>query len=73
MTWVGFVPGIPLLAAGFVTAKNRCAWTSTTAEVLEADGYKGSRWSDGGNTPHLSLRPAEETPGLEPGSEVVLH
>ncbi|MCU1532967.1 MAG: hypothetical protein JWO49_2538 [Arthrobacter sp.] len=73
MTWVGFVPGIPLLVAGYVMAKNRCPWISTTAEVFEAGGFKGFRWSDGKNTPHLSLRPAEETQGLEPGSEVVLH
>ncbi|MCU1532630.1 MAG: hypothetical protein JWO49_2201 [Arthrobacter sp.] len=49
MTWVGFVPGIPLLVAGYVMAKNRCLWISTTAEVF--------RWSDGKNTPHLSVRP----------------
>ncbi|WP_434620473.1 hypothetical protein [Arthrobacter sp. A5] len=73
MTWVGFVPGIPLLVAGWVVAKRRCPWTSTTAEVFEAGGYKGFRWSDGENAPHLSLHTAEETRGLEPGSEVVLH
>jgi len=73
MTWVGFVPGIPLLVAGWVITKRRCPWTSTTAEVFEAGGYKGFRWSDGENTLHLSLHTADETNALEPGSEVVLH
>ena len=73
MSWVGFVPGIPLIITGWVITKYRCPWASTTAEVFEACGFKGFRWSDGANTPHLSLHSAEQTRGLEPGTEVVLH
>lgn len=63
MTWVGFVPGIPLLITGWIMAKRSCHWTSTTAEVFEAGRYKGFRWSDGTNTLHLSLyAPAEPRP-----------
>lgn len=73
MTWVGFVPGIPLLITGWIVAKRRCRWVSTTAVVFEAGGYKGFHWTDGGNTPHRSLRTDDETRGLDPGSEVLLH
>lgn len=73
VSWVCFVPGIPLLLCGWVVARRRCPWASTTAEVYEAGGFKGFRWSDGGNTPHLSLHTAEETRGLELGAKVVLH
>ena len=73
MTWVGFIPGIPLLIAGWMLARRRCPWTVTTAEVVEAGGFKGFRWSDGDDTSHLSLLTAEETKGLETGSEVALH
>ncbi|WP_139007092.1 hypothetical protein [Arthrobacter crystallopoietes] len=73
MTWVGFVPGIALLITGWIMHKRRCPWRSTTAEIFEARGYRGLRWTDSTNTPHLSLHAAEETRGLEPGSEVMLH
>jgi hypothetical protein len=29
MTWVGLVPGIPLLIAGWILSKRRCRGTST--------------------------------------------
>lgn len=73
MSWVGFVPGIPLIITGWVITKYRCRWASTTAEVFEAGGFKGFRSSDGANTPHPSLHSAEQTSELEPGTEVVLH
>ncbi len=73
MSWVGFVPGIPLLITGWVITKRRCQWASTTAEVFEAGGFKGFRWSDDANTPHLSLHTAEQTRGLGPGDEVLVY
>ncbi|WP_411732443.1 hypothetical protein [Paeniglutamicibacter sp.] len=73
MSWVGFVLGIPLVIAGWIVAKRRCPWTNTTAEVFEAGGYKGFRWSDSENTPHLSLHDPAETLGLDAGTRIELH
>lgn len=73
LSWVGFGVGLPLLIAGWAIAKRRCPWTRTTAEVFEAGGFKGIRWSDSENSPHLTLHTAEQTSGWEPGTEVVLH
>lgn len=73
MSWVGFFLGIPLLLAGWIVAKRRCRWTPTTAEVFEAGGFKGFRWSDSENTPHLSLHDPAETLGLEAGTSITLH
>ena len=73
MTWVGFVPGIPVLITGWIMARRRCHWTSTTAEVFEAGRYKGFRWSDSTNTPHLSLYAPAESRGLDVGAQVELH
>lgn len=73
MTWVGFVPGIPLLITGWIMARRRCHWTSTTAEVFEAGRYKGFRWSDSTNTLHLSLHAPGESRGLDDGNRIELH
>ncbi|QYF90688.1 MULTISPECIES: hypothetical protein [Arthrobacter] len=73
MSWVAFVPGIPLLIVGWAITKRRCPWTTATAEVYEAGGFKGFRWSDDANTPHLSLHTAEQTRGLETGDEILLY
>lgn len=73
MTWVGFVPGIPLLITGWIMARRRCTWASTTAEVFDAGRYKGFRWLDSTNTLHLSLHAAAENRGLEVGTHVELH
>jgi hypothetical protein len=74
MTWVGFVPGVPLLVCGWIIGRRRCRWASTTGEVIEAGRYKGLRWADGGNnTPHVSLLRPEDTQDLVAGTEVVLH
>jgi hypothetical protein len=73
MTWVGFVPGVPLLVWGWIIARRRCTWTTTTGEVFETGRYKGLRWIDGSNNPRLSLVPPEEGQHLVTGSEVTLH
>lgn len=73
MTWVGFVPGIPLLATGWILARRRCPWTSTTAEVFDAGRYKGLRWFDSANTLHLSLHALSANSRLEEGAHVELH
>ncbi|MDP9989005.1 hypothetical protein QMY03_09275 [Arthrobacter sp. KFRI-F3372] len=73
MTWVGFVPGIPLLVTGWIMARRRCHWTSTTAEVFDAGRYKGLRWLDSANTPHLSLHALTVNSPLESGENIELH
>ncbi|MCV9992744.1 hypothetical protein OIU93_00345 [Paeniglutamicibacter sp. ZC-3] len=73
MTWVGFVPGIPLLIAGWIVARRRCQWTTTTAEVFEAGGFQGFRWSDSENTPRLALHDPAEVQILDVGTQVELH
>lgn len=73
MTWVGFVPGVPLLVSGWIIGKRRCRWETTTGEVFETGNYKGFRWTDSENTPRLSLLPSEEAREMETGSQVMLH
>ncbi len=73
MSWIGFVPGIPLIVAGWIIARRRGPWNTATAEVFEAGGFKGFRWSDDTGAPHASLHTADQTTGLEPGAEVVLY
>ncbi|WAP50857.1 hypothetical protein OL239_12780 [Arthrobacter sp. ATA002] len=73
LSWMGLAAGIPLVLIGRAIRRRRCVWISTTAEVFEAGGFKGLRWSDGESTPRLSLHTAEQTRGLEPGTVVALH
>lgn len=73
MSWVGFVPGIPLVLAGWIIRKRRCPWTSTTAEVFEAGGFKGLRWVDDAEAPHASLLPVDRSDGLQTGTQVLIH
>lgn len=73
LTWIGFIAGIPLLLIGRAIGNRRCPWTSTTAEVFEAGGFKGVRWTDRENAPHLSLHTAEQTRELVPGTTIALH
>lgn len=73
MTWVGFVPGGPLLVIGWLIQRRRCRWASTSGEVFTAGRYHGVRWTDGGNALRQSLLRPEDAPGLLAGSTVVLH
>ncbi|AMB41972.1 MULTISPECIES: hypothetical protein [Paenarthrobacter] len=45
MTWVGFVPGVPLLIAAWIIAKRRCQWDSVEATTFSAGGFTGLRWN----------------------------
>lgn len=60
MSWVGFVPGVPLLIWGWIIATRRCPWRSTTGEIFESGLYKGLRWTDNEDLPRLSLIPADD-------------
>ncbi|TSE14772.1 hypothetical protein B1A87_001330 [Arthrobacter sp. KBS0703] len=73
MTWVGFVPGLPLLVWGLIIARRRCVWTSTTGEVYTAGGFTGFRWTDQDNVPRQTLVDADVARGLVAGNEVDLH
>ncbi|WP_341392674.1 hypothetical protein [Arthrobacter sp. G119Y2] len=73
LSWVGLAAGLPLVLIGRTISRRRCVWISTTAEVFEAGGFKGLRWADGEGSPRQSLHTAEQTRGLEPGTEIALH
>ena len=73
MSWVGFIPGIPMLVIGWIVARRRCRWTKTIAEVFEAGGFQGFRWSDADNSPHLTLNDPAEVPIMDVGTEVEIY
>jgi hypothetical protein len=73
MSWVGFVPGVPLLIIGWIISKRRCHWASTDSEVFTAGRYRGLRWTDSTSTSRQGpLRP-DQTPELQAGHVAVLH
>lgn len=73
MTWVGFVPGVPLLVIGWILHRRRCRWISTSGEIFTAGRYQGVRWTDGGNNLRQSLLRPEDTPDLLAGNAIILH
>ncbi|MDI2035668.1 hypothetical protein [Paenarthrobacter nitroguajacolicus] len=46
MTWVGFVPGVPLLVWAWFIARRRCVWVTAVGEQFAAGGFLGLRWVD---------------------------
>ncbi|MGV8876106.1 MAG: hypothetical protein ACOH1K_01200 [Rhodoglobus sp.] len=73
MSWVGLVPGIPMLVLGWIVAARRCKWTKTAAEVFEAGGFQGFRWSDSDENPHLTLNDPSDVPIMDVGTQVELY
>jgi hypothetical protein len=73
MSWVGLVPGIPMLILGWIVAKCRCKWSKTTAEVFEAGGFQGFRWSDGDDSQHVTLNDPADVPIMDVGTQVELY
>ncbi|MEV8252885.1 hypothetical protein AB0O95_02845 [Rhodoglobus sp. NPDC076762] len=73
MSWVGLVPGIPLLLFGWILALRACKWVVTTAEVFEAGGFQGFRWSDRDGKQYSALHEPSEVPIMDVGAEVSLH
>jgi hypothetical protein len=73
MTWVGFLPGVPLLVWGLIIERRRCAWTKTTGEVYTAGGFTGFRWTDQENVPRQTLVDTDVGRGLVAGTKVELH
>ncbi|MGJ8720304.1 MAG: hypothetical protein ACSHW9_00545 [Salinibacterium amurskyense] len=73
MSWVGLVPGIPLLLFGWILALRACKWIATTAEVFEAGGFQGFRWFDSDGRQHSILHEPSEAPIMEVGAHVTLY
>jgi hypothetical protein len=73
MSWVGLVPGIPMLILGWIVAQRRCKWAKTTAEVIEAGGFQGFRWSGGDDNKHVTLNDPAEVPIMDVGTQVELY
>jgi hypothetical protein len=73
MSWVGLVPGILMLFLGWIVAKRRCKWVTTSAEVFEAGGFQGFRWSDSDDTQHATLNAPSEVPIMVVGTQVELY
>ena len=73
MSWVGLVPGIPLLIFGWIMAMRACKWVETSAEVFEAGGFQGFRWSDGDGRQHSILHEPSEAPIMDVGAQVDLY
>jgi len=73
MSWVGLVPGIPMLVLGWIVAMRACKWVKTTAEVFEAGGFQGFRWCDGDGRQYSILHEPSEVPIMDVGTPVVLY
>ncbi|MCA4135340.1 hypothetical protein [Arthrobacter sp. M4] len=73
MTWVGLVPGLPLLLVGWLRRRRRCPWISTPAEVVAAGNYTGFRWADAPGSTRLTLLPRDEAGDVEPGNLITVH
>ena len=73
MTWVGFVPAVPLLVIGWIMHLRRCRWISTSGEIFTAGRYQGVRWTDSGNNLRQSLLRPEDAPEMLAGSTIELH
>jgi hypothetical protein len=73
MSWVGLVPGIPMLLLGWIVAKRRCKWAKTSAEVFEAGGFQGFRWSGGDGSQHSTLNDPADVPIMNVGTQVELY
>jgi hypothetical protein len=45
MTWVGLIPGVPLLVTAWIIARRRCQWETVDATTFTAGGFPGLRWT----------------------------
>ncbi|SLK13878.1 hypothetical protein [Arthrobacter sp. P2b] len=73
MTWVGVVPGVPLLIIGWIIRKRRCNWSTADGEVFTAGRYRGLQWTDNTSTSRRGLLEPEQAPELQAGHVAVLH
>jgi hypothetical protein len=74
MTWIGLLPGIPLIIAGLIIAKKRCPWDRAAGEVVTAGTYKALQWRPKHEAaPRLALLPPEEAAEVAVGTFIVFY
>ncbi|MCR1160239.1 hypothetical protein NEK97_02035 [Paenarthrobacter sp. UW852] len=73
MTWVGFVPGVPLLVIAWVAARRRCPWAAADGEQFTAGGYLGLHWVDQRNEEQKVLLDVAAKDGSLTSRSVVVH
>ncbi|SLK13873.1 hypothetical protein SAMN06272721_11959 [Arthrobacter sp. P2b] len=74
MTWIGIVPGIPLIIAGLIIAKKQCPWAQAAGEVVTAGAYKALQWRPKDEaTSRLILLPADEAAKVTAGTFIVFY
>ncbi|MBP2265871.1 hypothetical protein J3A64_001335 [Pseudarthrobacter sp. PvP004] len=73
MTWVGFVPGVPLLISAWVLAKRRCVWGTAAGEQFAAGGFLGVQWLDQSNEEQKVLLDIPAHDGSIDSRSVVVH
>ncbi|MCD4852813.1 hypothetical protein LN996_18515 [Arthrobacter sp. AK01] len=73
MTWVGFVPGVPLLISAWVIAKRRCVWVTADGERFAAGGFLGLHWVDQANEEQKVLLDVPAETGTLDSGPVLVH
>ena len=73
MTWVGFVPGVPLLLCAWVIARRRCVWTTAEGEQFAAGGFLGLHWVDRANEEQKVLLDIPARDGSAESGAVLVH
>ncbi|MFE4196764.1 hypothetical protein ACFRJ9_12920 [Paenarthrobacter sp. NPDC056912] len=73
MTWVGFVPGVPLLISAWIIARRRCRWATADAEQFAAGGFLGLQWVDQANEEQKVLLDVAARDGSVDSRSVVVH
>ncbi|SDW57442.1 hypothetical protein SAMN04487917_103273 [Arthrobacter sp. yr096] len=73
MTWVGFVPGVPLLIIAWVIARRRCQWVTAQGEQFAAGGFLGLQWVDQANEEQKVLLDVAAKDGSIASSAVLVH
>ncbi|UKA51712.1 hypothetical protein LFT48_09435 [Arthrobacter sp. FW305-123] len=73
MTWVGFVPGVPLLICAWIIAKRRCVWATADAEQFAAGGFLGVQWIDRDNEEQKVLLDIPAREGTVGSQAVLVH
>ncbi|MCT9868138.1 hypothetical protein [Paenarthrobacter aurescens] len=73
MTWVGFVPGVPLLISAWIIARRRCQWATADGEQFAAGGFLGLQWVDQDNEEQKVLLDVAARDGSIDSRSVVVH
>ncbi|MEV7662102.1 hypothetical protein [Paenarthrobacter sp. NPDC089316] len=73
MTWVGFVPGVPLLVWAWIIASRRCQWVTADGEQFAAGGFLGLHWVDQDQEERKVLLDVAANEGSTGSKPVVVH